>query len=103
MTNEASGETGYVEIEGILGIGREKRHSLCGAEGSWVVIERDRYPEIGVIIAKAPSEAGVVMLDYRSSGNDGEPEVVYVDKAERRITPLAPNFETFIQGLMRPE
>ncbi|MBU5353071.1 SMI1/KNR4 family protein [Paenibacillus silvae] len=103
VTNEASGETGYVEIEGILGIGREKRHSLCGAEGSWVVIERDRYPEIGVIIAKAPSEAGVVMLDYRSSGNDGEPEVVYVDKAERRITPLAPNFETFIQGLMRPE
>ncbi|MCK6076743.1 SMI1/KNR4 family protein [Paenibacillus silvae] len=103
VTNEASGETGYVEIEGILGIGREKRHSLCGAEGSWVVIERDRYPEIGVIIAKAPSEAGVVMLDYRSSGNDGEPEVVYVDKAERLITPLAPNFEAFIQGLMLPE
>ncbi|PYE48851.1 SMI1/KNR4 family protein [Paenibacillus barcinonensis] len=103
VTNEASGEAGYIEIEGILGIGREKRHSLCGEEGSWIVIERDRYPEIGVIIAKAPAEAGVVMLDYRSSGNDGEPEVVYVDKAERHVTLLAPNFETFIQGLMRPE
>lgn len=103
VTNEASGETRYVEIEGILGIGREKRHSLCGEEGSWVVIERDCYPEIGVVIAKAPSEAGVVMLDYRSFGNDGEPEVVYVDKEQRHITPLAPNFETFIQGLMRPE
>jgi tetratricopeptide (TPR) repeat protein len=103
VTNEESGETGYVEIEGILGIGREKRHALCGTEGSWAVIERDGYPEIGVVIAKAPSEAGVVMLDYRSYGNDGEPEVVYVDKNERKITPLAPNFETFIQGLMRPE
>ncbi|MGQ8873159.1 SMI1/KNR4 family protein [Paenibacillus sp. TSA_86.1] len=103
VMNEESGETGYVEIEGILGIGREKRHALCGAEGSWAVIERDGYPEIGVVIAKAPSEAGVVMLDYRSFGNDGEPEVVYVDKNERKITPLAPNFETFIQGLVRPE
>ncbi len=103
VTNEDSGETGYVEIEGILGIGREKRHALCGAEGSWAVIERDGYPEIGVVIAKSPSEAGVVMLDYRSFGNDGEPEVVYVDKEHRKITPLAPNFETFIQGLMRPE
>lgn len=103
VTNEESGETGYVEIEGILGIGREKRHALCGAEGSWAVIERDGYPEIGVVIAKSPSEAGVVMLDYRSFGNDGEPEVVYVDKEQRKIAPLAPNFETFIQGLMRPE
>jgi len=103
VTNEESGETGHVEIEGILGIGREKRHSLCGEEGSWAVIERDGYPEIGVVIAKSPSEAGVVMLDYRSFGNDGEPEVVYVDKEQRKIIPLAPNFETFIQGLMRPE
>ena len=92
-----------MEIEGILGIGREKRHSLCGSEGSWAVIERDGYPEIGVVIAKAPSESGVVMLDYRSFGNDGEPEVVYVEKSQRKITSLAPNFETFIQGLMRPE
>ncbi|WP_342553469.1 SMI1/KNR4 family protein [Paenibacillus sp. FSL R7-0652] len=103
VTNEESGETGYVEIEGILGIGRDKSSSLCGAEGSWAVIERDGYPEIGVVIAKAPSEAGVVMLDYRSFGNDGEPEVVYVTKDQRTITPLAPNFEAFIQGLMRPE
>lgn len=103
VTNAESGETGYVEIEGILGIGRDKSKSLCGTEGSWAIIERDGYPEIGVAIATTPSRAGIVMLDYRSFGNDGEPEVVYVDKGDRKITPLAPNFEAFVQGLMRPE
>ncbi|CAI6080111.1 hypothetical protein PAECIP112173_02786 [Paenibacillus sp. JJ-100] len=103
VTNAESGETGYVEIEGILGIGRDKSKSLCGDEGSWAIIERDGYPEIGVVIATTPSRAGVVMLDYRSFGNDGEPEVVYVDKEDRKITTLAPNFEAFVQGLMRPE
>lgn len=44
------------------------------------------------------------MLDYRESGNAGEPEVVHVDKKEGyKITWLAPNFETFIQGLVNEE
>ncbi|MFK4305158.1 tetratricopeptide (TPR) repeat protein [Paenibacillus sp. RC254] len=95
-----SGSQEHIRILGILGIGREKRHSLCGESGSRFRIENGGYPEIGVVICDCPAESEVVMLDYRESGNDGEPEVVYVDKENNyKITQLAPNFEAFIRGL----
>ncbi|MGX1829892.1 SMI1/KNR4 family protein [Paenibacillus taichungensis] len=91
----------HIEILNILGVGREKAHSLCGQAGSRVIIEQGGYPEIGVILCQCPSDSEVVMLDYRESGNAGEPEVVHVNKAEGyKITWLAPNVETFIQGLV---
>lgn len=90
----------YIEISGILGIGRDKKKSLCGSLGSRYIIESGGYPEIGVVICDCPSPTEVVMLDYRSSGNDGEPEVVHVDKAnDYKITHLANNFEAFMDGL----
>ncbi|MCT2194772.1 SMI1/KNR4 family protein [Paenibacillus sp. p3-SID1389] len=92
-----TGET--IEILGIMGIGREKPHSLCGAAGSRATIEREGYPEFGVVLCDTPSDTGVVMLDYRESTNVGEPEVVYVEKASKKATPLAPNFEAFVRGL----
>ncbi|WP_458124673.1 SMI1/KNR4 family protein [Paenibacillus sp. Z3-2] len=93
-----------VEVVGILGIGREKAHSLGGEAGSRYIIEQGGYPEIGVVLCECPSDSEVVMLDYRESGNAGEPEVVHVDKKESyKITWLAPNFETFIQGLVNEE
>lgn len=96
-----SGEAGYITISGIMGIGREKTYSLCGAEGSRHSIENGGYPEFGVAICHCPSESGIVMLDYRPSGNDGEPEVIFVDKEQNyKITKLAPNFEAFIGGLV---
>ncbi|CAM4519048.1 cell wall assembly/cell proliferation coordinating protein [Paenibacillus macerans] len=92
---------GPIEITGILGIGREKKHSLCGAAGSRFRIDNEGYPEFGVIIGDCPAESGAIMLDYRESGNDGEPEVVHVDKANNfKITKLASRFETFIRGLV---
>lgn len=94
-------EGSYIEISGIPGIGREKSHSLCGNAGSRAVIEKEGYPEFGVIIAECPPGSGVVMLDYRPSLNDGEPEVVHVDKENNnKVTPLAPDFETFVRGLV---
>ena len=64
------------------------------------MIENGGYPEIGVVICDCPSQSEVVMLDYRSSGNDGEPEVIHVDKAnDYKITRLASNFEAFVGGL----
>ncbi|MEI0736822.1 SMI1/KNR4 family protein [Paenibacillus sp. JTLBN-2024] len=78
-----------------------ERFSLCGPEGSRHIIETDGYPEFGVVICPCPSGSGVVMLDYRPSGNDGEPEVVYVDKERNhKAIKLAPNFEAFIRGLV---
>jgi hypothetical protein len=44
----------------------------------------------------------VVMLDYREFGNDGEPEVIHVDRDNKyKITHLADNFESFIAGLVK--
>lgn len=93
------GPVSKIEILGLMGIGRDKPHSLGGAAGSRATIERDGYPEFGVVLCDTPSDKGVVMLDYRESGNDGEPEVVYVDKASKQVTRLAARFDEFIQGL----
>lgn len=99
-----NGAKGHITISGILGIGRERKNSLCGDSGSRFMIVNGGYPEIGVVICECPSESSVVMLDYRSSGNDGEPEVVHVDKENNyKITRLAPNFETFVRGLVNEE
>lgn len=89
-----------IEISGILGIGRGVPKSLCGTSGSRFIIEDGGYPEIGVVIADCLSNSGVVMLDYRSSGNDGEPEVVHVDKDNGySMTRIAPNVEAFFRAL----
>lgn len=101
LKETVSGGKNHITISGILGIGREKKHSLCGESGSWATIENGGYPEFGVMFCDTPSESGIVMLDYRPSGNDGEPEVVYVDKENNyKVTKLADNFEAFIRGLV---
>ncbi|NMO94343.1 SMI1/KNR4 family protein [Paenibacillus lemnae] len=87
-----------IEITGVLGIGRDKKRSLCGTSGSRQIIEQGGYPEIGVVIAQGPSGNDIIMLDYREAGNDGEPEVVHIDKEHGyKMTTLAPSFESFIQ------
>ena len=60
------------------------------------------YPEIGICVCNCPSAGhDMIMLDYRKSGNDGEPEVVHVDQErDYRITFLAKNFEEFTRGLV---
>ncbi|AZS18500.1 SMI1/KNR4 family protein [Paenibacillus lutimineralis] len=94
----------YIVISGIFGIGRDKPKSLCGKRGSRYMIENYNYPEIGVVICDCSSAGDAVMLDYRPSGNDGEPEVIYVDRESNNKTiKLADNFEAFIQGLMKAE
>ena len=46
----------------------------------------------------------MVALDYRECGPEGEPCVVHVDQeGDYRITWLAPNFESFIQGLVNED
>ncbi|MEY9977287.1 Imm51 family immunity protein [Lysinibacillus sp. RC79] len=95
----------HVAITGIMGIGREKANSLCGSLGSSFMLEEWGYPNIGVVIADCPSAGhDVIMLDYRACGADGEPAVVHVDQeADYYITFLAPNFATFIIGLVNEE
>ncbi|HEY4391008.1 MAG TPA: SMI1/KNR4 family protein [Paenibacillus sp.] len=94
----------HIVISGFFGIGRDKKKSLCGELGSRYMIENFGYPEIGVVICDCPATGDAVMLDYRPSGNDGEPEVIYVDReSNNKIIKLADNFEAFTQGLMKAE
>lgn len=95
----------HVAISGLYGIGRTKLNSLCGEMGSAFMIEEWGYPRIGVCIADTPTAGHEqIMLDYRACGPEGEPQVVYVDQeADYRITVLAPDFETFVKGLVPHE
>lgn len=95
----------HIAITGLMGIGRDLSYSLCGDLGSPFMIEEWGYPDIGVVICDCPSAGhDVVMLDYRHCGRDGEPEVIHVDQeSDYEITYLAPDFESFIRGLVNEE
>ena len=100
-TEATSWADDHIAITAICGIGYAKRISLCGDQGSRFMLDEWGYPAIGVVIADCPSAGhDVVMLDYRACGPQGEPAVVHVDQEDDyRITPLAPDFESFIRGL----
>lgn len=95
----------HIAITGIMGIGRDKRYSLCGELGGRFMIEEWGYPDIGVVICDCPSAGhDVVMLDYTHCGPDGEPEVIHVDQEDDyEITFVAENFEAFIRGLVHSD
>jgi hypothetical protein len=92
----------HVAISGLYAIGRTSTYSLAGELGAKFMIEKWGYPPIGVGIADTPSGGHEqIMLDYRACGKQGEPQVVYVDQEDDySITVVAPDFETFIRGLV---
>jgi hypothetical protein len=92
----------HVAITGFLGIGRTKLYSLLGSLGSKFMQDEWGYPRFGVCICDCPSAGhDMVMFDYRACGPDGEPSVVHVDQeSDYKVTFLAPDFETFVRGLV---
>lgn len=101
-TGPTSWADDHVAFTSISGIGYEKPYALCGSMGSQFMLEEWGYPAIGVVVCDCPSAGhDLIMLDYRACGPAGEPAVVHVDQeSDYRITVLAPNFETFIRGLV---
>ncbi|ASK31791.1 SMI1/KNR4 family protein [Chryseobacterium sp. T16E-39] len=95
----------HVAITGIMGIGRNKRYSLCGELGSQFMITEWGYPNDGIYICDCPSAGhDMILLDYSKCGKNGEPEVVHVDQEDDyKKTFVAKNFETFIKGLKDDE
>jgi hypothetical protein len=89
----------HVAVTTLAAIGRTAPFSLCGELGSGFWVAEWGYPDIGVYLADCPSAGhDMIALDYRSPG---EPAVVHVDQEwEYRITVLAPDFETFVTGLV---
>ena len=98
----------HVAITGIFGCDSSKTYSLCGSLGGEFMKEEWEYPDIGVYICDCPSGGhDMIALDYREcckQGEHGEPSVVHVDQeSDYKITYLAPNFETFIRGLVHDD
>jgi hypothetical protein len=96
-----TGEDAYLELSGIRGIG-----------GDWSIYNsRDEvhYPEVGLVIGETPSAGhDTFMLDYSECGPQGEPRVIHVETETGDppqvyvpiVSVLAPDFETFLQGLV---
>ncbi|WP_223648962.1 SMI1/KNR4 family protein [Hymenobacter psoromatis] len=95
----------HIAITGISGIGYTKPYSLRGKLGSQFMLDEWGYPPIGVCVCDCPSAGhDMVMLDYSACGPQGEPTVVHVDQEDDYIsTFLAPDFESFIRGLVNEE
>ncbi|MEU7752294.1 SMI1/KNR4 family protein [Micromonospora sp. NPDC049101] len=89
----------HVGVNALAAIGRTARFSLCGDVGSAFWVAEWGYPDIGIYIADCPSAGhDMIALDYRSPG---EPAVVHVDQEwNYQITVLAPDFESFVAGLV---
>jgi hypothetical protein len=89
----------HVGVHSLAAIGCTASFSLCGERGSAFWVAEWGYPDIGVYIADCPSAGhDMIALDYRLPG---EPIVVHVDQEwDYRITVLAPDFETFVTGLV---
>lgn len=102
MTEPTGWAEDHIAISGLYAIGRTRPYSLCGTSGARFMRDEWEYPAIGFGIADTPSGGHEqIMLDYRSSGPGGEPQVVHVDQEDDyRITFVAPDFASFIGGLV---
>lgn len=92
----------HIVITGLYALGRTAQWSLVGPLGSTHMESEWGYPRIGVGIGDTPSAGHQqIMLDYRSCGKNGEPQVVHVDQeAGYRVTFVAEDFATLIRGLV---
>ncbi|MCE9574921.1 MAG: SMI1/KNR4 family protein [Deltaproteobacteria bacterium] len=89
-------------MKGIYATGETQPYSLLGEAGSAFWPVEWGYPEIGVYFADCPSAGhDMLCLDYRDCGPTGEPRVVHIDQElDYKVTLVAPDFESFIRGLV---
>lgn len=93
----------HVQIDTILAVAVGDFDTLGGAthhcQKEW------GYPRIGVYFGWCPSAGhDMIALDYRACGPEGEPSVVHVDQEwDYAVTPLAPSFREFVDGLVSPD
>ena len=90
----------HVRVQVIFGVG-----DLWGIDsdqfGSRNAIQQVGLPEIGIVVGMTPTAGhDAIMLDFSVCGPRGEPRVVFVDPEDNVSAVLAPDFETFLSGLV---
>jgi len=105
MNEPTSWADDHIAIAGFLSIGKDKPYSIGGNFGTRFWLEEWGYPDIGIAICDCPSAGhGMIFLDYRACGPEGEPQVVHVDQeSDYEITFVAKSFESFICGIVSEE
>ncbi|WP_434450841.1 SMI1/KNR4 family protein [Lentzea sp. E54] len=89
----------HVPFDGVMGIGSaEGTLSLLDTP---YLVEEWRLPS-PVVLLTGDGHTWVA-LDYRECGPDGEPSVVWLDADEEAELALAPDFRTFLDGLVSDE
>lgn len=107
VTEDTSWAEGHVCVQSILGIGEYNGLGL-EEQNTKEYCESWGYPNIGLVICDTPTAGHtVVMLDYTSKDDAGEPSVVFVDLKRRqhefKVVKLADNFNAFMENLVSSE
>ena len=94
----------HVAISAIFSISYVQ-YGLCGEMGTRFWTAEWGYPGDLIYFADCPSGGhDMVALNYRDCGPDGEPTIVHVDQEDDYlITEIAPDFGSFIRGLVSRE
>lgn len=104
-TTPTSWAEDHIAIDSFRGIGGDD--GMDSLDTRWTDEDWGYPVETGVVICDCPSAGhDAVMLDYSLCGRDGEPRVIHVDVETGdapEITVLAPDFETFMKGLLHEE
>lgn len=87
--------TDHVGVEHIMGIGPGPAGNIL--DTPWLV-EEWGMPE-GLVLLSGDGHTWIA-LDYRSCGPSGEPSVVWIDNELDEEVRLAPDFQTFLDGLV---
>ncbi|MFF4811214.1 SMI1/KNR4 family protein [Micromonospora chersina] len=98
-TEPTSWADDHLPFESVMGIGpTEAKLSLL--DTPYLVREWDLPAHIVLLAGDGHTW---IALDYRTSGPQGEPSVTWFDADMQTELSLAPNFRSFVEGLMRIE
>ncbi|GAA2753356.1 SMI1/KNR4 family protein [Kitasatospora cinereorecta] len=85
----------HVPFESVLGIGHRER-TISLLDSPYLVEEWNLPAPVVLVSGDGPCWVG---LDYRAGGRHGEPSVTWFDADDNSELALAPDFQSFVEGL----
>ncbi|KAJ3446456.1 hypothetical protein M0813_19984 [Anaeramoeba flamelloides] len=103
-TKRTSWADNHIRITGIFGISVVENYKKHLPRNSLECISEWKYPNVGIYFADTPTAGHtMVCLYYKNCGENGEPQVAFIDERSRTIVIVAQSFEEFIKGLTTVE